>query len=113
MNLHAPLWRHEGAVSDGHPEQPTWSCARDTIVDAPENDWMEWQAGYVCGALLMPATAIRAWAKEFAARFHAKPPFAAESLPGADLISIIAKGCDVSDLAARIRLYKLGLLSES
>jgi len=113
VNLHAPLWRHEGAVSDGHPEQPTWSCARDTIVDAPENDWMEWQAGYVCGALLMPATAIRAWAKEFAVRSDAKPPFAAESLPGADLISIIAKGCDVSDLAARIRLYKLGLLSES
>jgi Zn-dependent peptidase ImmA (M78 family) len=82
-------------------------------VDAPENDWMEWQAGYVCGALLMPASAVREWVKEFAVPSDAKPPFPAESIPGAELISIVAKRCDVSDLAARIRLLKLGLLSES
>ena len=82
-------------------------------MDAPENDWMEWQAGYVCGALLMPATAVREWVQEFAVRSDAKPPFAAESTPGTELISIVAKRCDVSDLAARIRLLKLGLLSES
>jgi hypothetical protein len=113
VNLHAPLWRRGGAAVDGHPAEPSWTCARETIVDAPENDWMEWQAGYVCGALLMPASPVREWVQKFAARADAAPPFAAESSPGIELISIVAKRCDVSDLAARIRLLKLGLLSES
>jgi hypothetical protein len=112
VNLHAPLWRRADAA-DGRPAEPSWTCARETIVDAPESDWMEWQAGYVCGALLMPASAVREWVQEFAARSGAKPAFAVESTPGTELISIVAKRCDVSDLAARIRLLKLGLLSET
>lgn len=111
--IHAPLWRKDGAPTAGMPSGPVWKCAWDTIVDAPEQDWMEWQAGYNCGALLMPATVVRVWARELAERSGTKAPFAAESAPGAELISIVAKGCDVSDLAARVRLLKLGLLSES
>ncbi|MEQ1515510.1 MAG: hypothetical protein ABL931_03370, partial [Usitatibacteraceae bacterium] len=34
-------------------------CKRDTMVDAAQTDWMEWQAGHVCGANLMPASVIR------------------------------------------------------
>jgi len=34
-------------------------CYRDNILDAAQTDWMEWQAGYVCGALLMPASKVR------------------------------------------------------
>jgi hypothetical protein len=113
VNLHAPLWRRDGATADGHPAEPSWTCARETIVDAPENDWMEWQAGYVCGALLMPASVVREWVQELAVRSNAKPPFGVESPSGTELISIVAKGCDVSDLAARIRLLKLGTVSES
>jgi hypothetical protein len=113
VNLHAPLWRRNGAAANGRPAEPSWTCARETIVDAPENDWMEWQAGYVCGALLMPASAVRDWVQEFAIRSDTKPPFAAESTSGLELTSIVAKRCDVSDLAARIRLLKLGIISES
>jgi hypothetical protein len=29
------------------------------IFDAAQTDWIEWQAGYVCGALLMPASKVR------------------------------------------------------
>jgi hypothetical protein len=61
---------------------------------------------------LMPASAVREWVKEFALRSDSKPPFAAESALSIQFISTVAKGCDVSDLAARIRLLKLGLLSE-
>jgi hypothetical protein len=113
VNLHAPLWRRDGAAAEGQLAEPSWTCARETIVDAPENDWMEWQAGYVCGALLMPANAVREWVQELAVRSDIRPPFAAESTPGTELISIVAQRCNVSDLAARIRLLKLGLLSES
>src|SRR3989304_481051 len=34
-------------------------CKRDTILNAWEIDWMEWQAGYASGAYLMPATPVR------------------------------------------------------
>ena len=29
-------------------------CKRNTMLDAPQSDWMEWQAGFACGAFLMP-----------------------------------------------------------
>jgi IrrE N-terminal-like domain len=35
-------------------------CKRESILDARSNDWMEWQAGYICGALLMPISLLRA-----------------------------------------------------
>ena len=47
---------------------------------------MEYQAGWVSGALLMPATALREWAAEVAARFNAKLPFPMLSKPGGQLI---------------------------
>jgi hypothetical protein len=31
-------------------------CKRDGIINARQSDWTEWQAGYACGALLMPAS---------------------------------------------------------
>jgi hypothetical protein len=34
-------------------------CKRETIVGAKQIDWIEWQAGYACGAILMPASLIR------------------------------------------------------
>ena len=33
----------------------TNKCHRDNMIGASERDWMEWQAGYACGAILMPA----------------------------------------------------------
>ena len=56
-----------GDLFDGEPAAPrgfTQVCARDKIVEALPVDWMEWQAGYVCGAILMPATAVRAVIRE-------------------------------------------------
>src|ERR1019366_9084656 len=32
---------------------------RDNTLDAVQTDWMEWQADYVSGALLMPASKVR------------------------------------------------------
>jgi hypothetical protein len=34
-------------------------CKRDGIINARKTDWMEWQAGYVSGALLMPIAHLR------------------------------------------------------
>src|SRR5713101_8560242 len=40
-------------------------CKRDSILNAAETDWMEWQAGYVCGAILMPVGALLETVKTF------------------------------------------------
>ena len=34
-------------------------CKRTTILSAAKSDWMEWQAGYACGAVLMPRTYVQ------------------------------------------------------
>ena len=54
-----------GQGSDG----AVWNCHRDNIVNARKTDWVEWQAGWVSGAILMPASALREWASEPAAKF--------------------------------------------
>ena len=35
------------------------------MIGASERDWMEWQAGYACGAILMPAAALLETVKRF------------------------------------------------
>ncbi len=70
----ARSWREESSGS-----RTSRNCYRENIIDAPESDWTEWQAGWVSGAILMPASALRAWAAECAEKFAAKLPFPAKS----------------------------------
>jgi Zn-dependent peptidase ImmA (M78 family) len=114
--VHAPLWREAGIklglgtsrVSD----EAVWNCHRDSIVNAPRTDWVEWQAGWVSGAILMPASSVRGWAAEYAARFGKTPPFALNSPVASALIKRVIEECDVSILAAQVRLSKLRLVVE-
>lgn len=107
--LHAPLWREAGARMAGSGG-PVWSCHRDNIVNAAKTDWVEWQAGWVSGAILMPASSLREWAGEYAARFGMNSPVAVNSQAGSALIMRVVEECDVSILAARVRLSKLRLV---
>jgi IrrE N-terminal-like domain len=107
--LHGPLWREVGAKR-ATGVGPVWKCYRENILTAPESDWTEWQAGWISGAILMPASALRAWAAECAKKFSAKLPFAGGSRAGAELIKLVAERCDVSISAAKVRLSKLRLV---
>jgi hypothetical protein len=109
--LHAPLWREAGARMAGSGG-PVWSCHRDNIVNAAKPDWVEWQAGWVSGAILMPASSLREWAAEYAARFGMNLPVAVNSQAGSALIMRVVEECDVSILAAQVRLCKLRLVVE-
>lgn len=86
-------------------------CHRDTMISAPERDWMEWQAGYVCGALLMPASAlvetVRRFREEQGALYE---PLVLTSGRGAQLIERVAATFQTSRDAARVRLLKRGIL---
>ena len=53
-------------------------CKRATILSAAKSDWMEWQAGYACGAVLMPRTYVQQVVGEYreaSGVFGAVPPW--------------------------------------
>jgi hypothetical protein len=71
-------------------------CRHAVMIDAPADDWMEWQAAYAGGALLMPAGAL----KDYAGRVGEKTE--------PDLVTAVAQKFDVSLGAAVARLTQLG-----
>jgi Zn-dependent peptidase ImmA (M78 family) len=71
---------------------------------------MEWQAGYVCGALLMPASKVRELAGAYRESHGHFGVVGQRDSPGLALIESVRTGFEVSADAARIRLLKLGIL---
>lgn len=88
-------------------------CKRETMLDASQSNWMEWQAGHVCGAILMPASRVRRLAKGVAERVPppALEPITAEGAFGSALIGEVVTAFQVSREAAQVRLHRLQLLS--
>jgi hypothetical protein len=85
-------------------------CKRETIVDAPEVDWMEWQAGHVCGAILMPASRVRNLILEAFTSKLGVSTWTPDSSTAQDLIGAIQQTFAVSRDAAKVRLLRLGIL---
>lgn len=116
VHFHAYLWDNELRQSDllaQKPESNENICKRETILEAAQANWMEWQAGYVCGALLMPISHVRKLVGTykdahglFGSVGHAGPH-------GQALIAEMQDTFRVSSDAARVRLFKLGLLAET
>lgn len=87
------------------------ACREGTILNAGQADWMEWQAGHVSGAILMPATQLRALISQ---KF---PNYVGGALgPSAPLVDSmveeVKKAFSVSAEAARIRLARLQVTKE-
>jgi Zn-dependent peptidase ImmA (M78 family) len=109
--FHAPLWR-KAEQDPTRPATPCWTCHRDIIGNATENDWMEWQADHIGGALLMPRSYLFEWAGEIAMREGKSPPLHPDSDLGRALMQRVMRRCEVSEQAARVRLRRLGLVGE-
>jgi hypothetical protein len=86
-------------------------CKRETIVGAKQIDWIEWQAGYACGAILMPASIIRQRANAFASANGLSTENPIRGLPALNLIESIRTDFQVSESAARVRLSIMGFLA--
>jgi len=101
---------------DGHhqAQAQTNKCKRDNIVNAAESDWMEWQAGYVCGAILMPAGPLMDTVQAFRAK-NALPltNLTLGSDAGQRLIDTVAATFQTSKDAARVRLLKKRILIDA
>lgn len=116
VHFHSYLWEVEPPPPDLLRQQPNRDkviCKRDTMIDASQTDWMEWQAGYVCGAILMPKSAVSRLCREYV---EAQGIFGAVTLStahGQALVSAVVNAFQVSEDAARVRLLKLGLLSDA
>lgn len=88
-------------------------CNRDTILDAPSVDWMEWQAGYASGAFLMPIAPVgRLVRKVLVDPGPPSGPVPVDSPSGQALIREVQQGFQVSADAARVRLLKLRHLAD-
>ena len=106
MDLQQPLW-----TGAGHSVNQV-VCKRDNILDAPQKDWMEWQAGYVCSSLLMPITPLNRFVGQFRQEFDLLGDISASSSEAITLIERAVRVFQVSRDAARVRLSKLGILCQ-
>jgi Zn-dependent peptidase ImmA (M78 family) len=106
-------WRRQlarvGEVSEARDNRQR--CKRDDIEEASEYDWMEWQAGYACGALLMPITALTERVGQLKEEMDVFGAAAVNSPSGRRLTAVIANEFQVSQEAALVRLSKLDHLT--
>ncbi len=87
-------------------------CRRQSIVNADSSDWMEWQAAYGCGALLMPVNAVKKLAETvLLERGIARLPINAGSFEARVLIAKVMAIFQVSRHAATVRLMQLNVLT--
>ena len=105
----SPLSRKSGSDLRRRPAARSWRCELDTIVTAPENDWMEWQAAYIGGALLMPCGNVIVLASQGCRELRKSCTRGALDAPvGRDLTRPIRKHFQVSEQAALLRLSRMG-----
>ena len=107
--------RPRSLFDEERPAQPqTNRCKRENIVSAAESDWMEWQAGYICGAMLMPAGPLIETVQSFRKdNGLLLTNLAVNSEVGQRLIETVASTFQTSKDAARVRLLKKQILTDS
>lgn len=118
VHFHNYLWDSAARQSSlfaatGNRNGQPMTCKRETIVAANKTDWMEWQAGYACGALLMPATAVKRLVADFFQTHGIYASVTPESVHGRNLIRSVVEAFRVSEEAASVRLSRLNFLSAS
>jgi hypothetical protein len=105
VHWHAPLFDRFCERHERH------KCARGKILPASnERDWMEFQAAYMAGALLMPKGRVDLNVRTILAGFSLESPLTAQTVERTVLIQRTAELFGVSDDAAEVRLWYLGHL---
>jgi len=98
-----------------HPPEPRLTihrCRHESLTPLVDDDWMEWQAGFACGALLIPIDPLIALVREFRhSRDLDLAVLSDRSLDGATLIREVAERFQTSWNTAWIRLIQRKILS--
>jgi len=113
VHLHGHLFAMNAlgpSLFDSRNKPGVIACKRDTMISATRTDWMEWQAGYACGAILMPASHARSAIENYRAQTGLYGPVPASTPQGQNMIELLVERFQVSQDAARVRLSVLGFL---
>ncbi|HUA33189.1 MAG TPA: hypothetical protein VMA09_06260 [Candidatus Binataceae bacterium] len=103
-HVHWHTWLYDRYCDRGERHK----CLRGEILPGnAEIDWMEWQAGYISGALLMPKSRVDRYVNAFCAKRSVNVPFETESVDGRVLIKLASELFNVSVEAANVRLRQL------
>lgn len=116
VHFHRHLWAEKflsGRLFERKSLENKAICKRDTVLNANQYDWMEWQAGYVSGSVLMPLTHVRHLVSEYCQPRGLHGMIYQGSENGLALVARVVDRFAVSEEAARIRLLKLNLLASS
>ena len=106
VHWHTPLYDRYCRPGERH------KCARGQLLPRlGQRDWMEWQAGYISGALLMPRSRVKLQVEAFRREHAVDLPLTAASVDGQILIGRVGELFDVSREAAEVRLLQLGHLN--
>lgn len=113
VKFHNNLWAHfqPSLFSDTTNKNPI--CKRETILGAGKVDWLEWQAGYVSGAFLMPITPLKSTVQEIYRKSEIQVVAAVTSPEGRQLIYEVVNQFQVSEEAAKVRMLQLNYLTEN
>lgn len=113
VKFHNFLWQLDMVPPElpGMSANPSPRCNRDSILHAGEQDWMEWQAGYVSGALLIPKGQLAKLVGDYVSKRKIFLPVLDSSHDGTEIIAIVSASFEVSKDAARVRLLKLNHIS--
>lgn len=114
VHLHAYLFgTGQRSLGLGPNQKPNAVyCKRDTMMPVGKTDWMEWQAGYACGAILMPRNFVTRAIAPIKEACGIYGPVSVASPNGQALIDAVVDGFSVSRDAARVRLSVLGHLGQ-
>lgn len=114
VRFHTYLWdlkvNQQGLFDGPSQKSGPMACKRENILQARQSDWMEWQAGYICGALLMPKTPLKQFVDEFYTEHKIFSPIQKDSPYALSLIDAVSIKFQVSNEAAQVRLSKLNFL---
>jgi len=116
VHFHGHLWAEKFATGCLFPEDSDDDktiSKRDDILNAPKSDWMEWQAGYVSGAVLMPLTRVRRLVTDYSEPRGLHGSIHRRSAHASALIERLVEEFAVSEEAAGVRLLKLHLIASS
>jgi hypothetical protein len=114
VKFHGPLYEREARSPKLFPEMERKipvKCHRESIATAAATDWLEWQAGYACGAFLMLASHVRQLIADYVAKRGLLFCPRDNSVHAAELRSQMVDRFFVSPDAARVRLLKLGYVT--
>ncbi len=108
-HLHAALWTFGQTPLFPTMDPIHTHLNRDSNTRDP-GDWMEWQAGYMSGALLMPVSGVRDLARSLLHEWGEYGKLSPTSPCGRALVAETVRVFDVSPAAATLRLKQLGYL---